>query len=212
MHTFKFVHLGWVLFAALFAVVVGGGFQAATEKVGVVDISKVVENSNYGKANQDTFKKMKAARETLLEFIDSNRVLTIEQATSIRDLSFKVDRTKAEDAKLDSLKADVIAQTKKWQELATKSNLTSEERTLVEDYAKRAQTMGDLAQRWLRDFTNDMQEWADKQKLASVSKAREAIQSVAKTQGYTVVFEIGVAPYGANDLSDAALDAMNAQK
>jgi len=207
MHTFKFVHLGWVLFAALFAVVVGGGFQAATEKVGVVDISKVVENSNYGKANQDTFKKMKAARETLLEFIDSNRVLTIEQATSIRDLSFKVDRTKAEDAKLDSLKADVIAQTKKWQELATKSNLTSEERTLVEDYAKRAQTMGDLAQRWLRDFTNDMQEWADKQKLASVSKAREAIQSVAKTQGYT-----GVAPYGANDLSDAALDAMNAQK
>lgn len=212
MTNFRFSHLGWILFSALLAVVFAGGFQAPTEKVGVVDISKVVEGSNYGKANQETFKKMKSAREALLEFIDNNRVLTVEQATSIRDLALKMDRQKPEDAKLDSLKADVIAQTKKWQELATKPNLTSEERTLVEEYAKRAQTTADLSQRLFRDFTNDMQEWADKQKLASVSKARDAIQTVAKAQGYNVVFEIGVAPYGANDLTDAALDAMNAQK
>ena len=35
---------------------------------------------------------------------------------------------------------------------------------------------------------------------------------MAKAQAFTVVFEVGVAPYGANDVTDAALKAMNAKK
>jgi polyribonucleotide nucleotidyltransferase len=78
-------------------------------------------------------------------------------------------RTPEEDAKLESMKADAVAQTKRWQALNTKSDISAEERTLMEEYAKRAQTMNDQAQKWVKEFTNEMQTWADRQKLASLA-------------------------------------------
>jgi Skp family chaperone for outer membrane proteins len=212
MRNTRFLQLGWFLFVATFGVFVATGFQDNATKIGVVDISKVVEGSDFGKQNQDSFNQMKKAREDLLEFIDTYRVLTPEQATKIRDLSLKPNPSKEDSATLESTKAEVIASNKKWQELNTKTNLSAEDRTLIEDYAKRSQTMNEVAQRWFREFTNDMQSWADKQKMASIDKARTAINEVAKTQGYSVVFEVGVAPYGANDITDATLAAMNAKK
>ncbi len=208
----RFLQFGSVLCAAVAAIALAGGFQAQTEKVGVVDFSKVIEASEYGKAGQVSFTKLKADRETLLQFIDNYRVLTIEQATNIRDLSLKQDRSKEEEAKLESLKADVIAQSKKWQALATKSDMSAEDRALIEDYAKRAQSMGDTMQRWYKDFSNDLTTWSDKQKIEGIAKARAAVQEVAKAQGYSMVFEASVAPYSANDLTDATLAAMNAKK
>jgi hypothetical protein len=69
-----------------------------------------------------------------------------------------------------------------------------------------------VAQLYLREFTQEMQGWADKAKGDSLERARGAVQDVAKAQAFTVVFEIGIAPYGANDVTDAALQAMNAKK
>ncbi|AIE85177.1 OmpH family outer membrane protein [Fimbriimonas ginsengisoli] len=212
MSNLRFLQLGWVVAAAVIGVTVAGGFQDKTDKIGVVDISKVVEQSDFGKANQEMFAKMKTAREGLLEFIDTYRVLTPEQATRIRELSLKANLTKEESAELDRIKAEVVATSKRSTELSTKPNMTPEERNLVEDFARRSQNMNDVATRWFREFTSDMQSWADKQKLDSIEKARAAIQEVAKQQMYTVVFEVGVAPYGANDLSDETLKAMNAKK
>lgn len=212
MQNFRFLQLGWVLAMALVGVLLAGGWQGTTEKTGVVDISKVVELSQFGKQNQESFTQMRVAREGLLEFIDTNRVLTPEQAQQIKDLTLKVNGTAEEKALLDRLKADVIAASKKWAELATKPNLTPEERTLIEDYAKRSQQMNDQAQRWFKEFTNEMQSWADKQKVTSIEKAREAIQEVAKAQGFSIIFEVGVAPYGASDITQAALQAMDAKK
>lgn len=208
----RFLHIGWVLAAALAAVMVAGGFQDQAQKSGVVDIAKIVENSEFGKQNQVVFAQMKKSREEVLEFLDTYRILTAEQAQRIRDLSLKPNPTTEEKAELDRIKADVIAASKKSTELSTKPNLTPEERTLIEEYARRSQTMSEVTQRWLREFTNEMQTWADNQKVQSVAKARKAIQDVAKAQGYNLVFEVGVAPYGANDISDDALKAMNEQK
>lgn len=212
MRNLRFLQLGWVIAAGVIGVSMAGGFQDKAIKIGVVDITKVVEQSDFGKSNQDTFNKMKTAREGLLEFIDTYRVLTNEQAQRIRDLSLKPNLSAAESAELDRQKADVIATSKRSNELATKPNMTPEERTLVEDYARRSQNMNDVASRWFREFTADMQAWGDKQKLDMIDRARSAIQTVAKEQGYTVVFELGVAPFAANDISDDALKAMNAKK
>lgn len=204
--------LGWILFAALLGGVAASGFQDPAQKTAVVDISKVVEGSDYGKSSQQTFAQMKQAREELLEFIDTNRVLTTEQAQKLRDFALKPTLTEPEKAEMERIKADVVAAYKRWNELATKPTLAPEERTLLQDYATRSQAMNEYAQRLLNQFSNEMAAWADKQKLESVDKARAAIQEVAKAQGYTVVFEIGVAPYGANDLTAASLTAMNAKK
>jgi Skp family chaperone for outer membrane proteins len=204
--------MGWIVAAVLGGVMLGTGFQSADIKMGVVDIASVVERSQLGKKNQSDFAAMKAAREGVLEFIDDHRVLTNEQAIKFRDLSIKMNRNAGENAELEKLKADIIASDKNAKALSVKQNLTAEERGLMQEYSNRAQSMEQLAQRWYREFTSEMQTWADKQKADSLDKARKAIQLVGKQQGYTIILESGVAPYCANDISDAALKALDEQK
>lgn len=203
--------MGWACAALLGGFIVVSGFQDANQKIGVVDLATVVEQSNFGKQNQTAFTQMKSSREGVLEFVDTYRVLTAEQATRFKDLSVKPSITEAEKAELERIKADVIAADKKSKELNTKQNLTPEERTLMQEYANRSQGLELTAQRWYREFTTELQQWTEKQKIDSINKARDAVREVARTQGYSVVFESSVAPYGANDLSDAALKAMNAK-
>ncbi|HWD38095.1 MAG TPA: OmpH family outer membrane protein [Fimbriimonas sp.] len=212
MKQIRFLQLGWAAFLALAAVMVGVGFQTPTEKIGVADINRLMVDSDFGKSLQAQLDKMRAARQDLLSFIDSNRVITMDQAYQLRDLSLKPSLTKEEQAQLDSLKAAIVAASKKWTELATKPNMTPEERTLVQDYADRAQKMAQTGNRWVQDFSNDLADWAAKQKADGNQRARGAIQDVAKAQGYTMVYDSVFAPYGANDLTDAALAAMNAKK
>ena len=59
MQNVRFLQLGWLVAIALIGVLVGAGFQDSTSKIGVVDISKVVEGSDFGKENQDSFATMK---------------------------------------------------------------------------------------------------------------------------------------------------------
>lgn len=206
----KLSKLGWVAAAALIGIVVASGFQDTSLKIAVVDIAQVVEKSNLGKSNQAIFANMKKNREDFLQFIDDNRVLTSEQAQELRALWLKDAPTAEEKTRMERIKADVVASYKKWNEIGSQTKaLTAEDRTLLDEYAKRGQAMELLARRLFNDFTNEMQAWADKQKVASIDKARTAIQGIAKTQGYTIVFEVGVAPYGANDLTQPALAAMN---
>jgi len=212
MNNVRFLHLGWVIAAAFIGISVAGGFQDPTSKIGVVDITKVIDSSDFGKANNETFQKMKTTREGILEFIDTYRVLTIDQAQRIRDLSLKPNPTPNDTAELERIKAEVVRDSKRSTELATKQTLTPEERTLMEEYARRSQTMNDVASRWFRELLGEMEGWATEQKLKGIERARASIQEVAKTQGYNVVFEVGIAPFGANDLTDAALKTMNAKK
>jgi Skp family chaperone for outer membrane proteins len=206
------LQLGWVLFLALAVAVLAVGFQNPTEKVGVADVNRLLDQSDFGKSLQAQLDKMRAARQDVLTFIDQYRVLTVDQATQIRDLSLKPNLTKEEQAQLDSIKANVVAANKKWTELATKANMTPEDRTLVQDYSDRNQRMADLGNRWVHDFSSDLAEWAAKQKSEGNTRARSAIQEVAKSQGYSMVYDSVFAPYGVNDITDAALTAMNAKK
>ena len=210
MNMDKLSRIGWVAAIAVIGIAVASGFQDTAVKMAVVDIAEVVEKSTLGKTNQDAFAKMKKNREDVLQFIDDNRVLTNEQAQELKTIWLKDAPTADEKTRLERIKADVVASRKRWDELGTKQNLTPEDRTLLDEYAKRGQTMELVARRWYNDFTTEMQAWADKQKVSSIEKARTAIQTVAKAQGYTIVFEVGIAPYGANDLTQPALQAMNA--
>lgn len=212
MNKLNFHQIGWAIAAAILGTLMAAGFQEASNKTGVVDIAKVVEGSNFGKNNQSTFQAMKTSREDLLKFLDENRVITMEQAQRLRAVSLKPNPTAEEKAEGDRIRADAVASTKRLQELNAKANLTPEERNLMQEFAQRGQRTADTAQQWFQEFTQEMQRWADDQRVVSLNRARGAIQEVAKAQGYTVVFEVGVAPYGANDLTDSALQAMNAKQ
>lgn len=203
---------GWIVAAGLAGVMIGSGFQTPSLKLGVVDLNAVIDKSEVGKATKKNFDDMKAAREAILEFIDQYRILTIEQANRVRELMLKKERTKPEDAELDRLKADIIATSKRSQELATKANLTPEERTLVEEYSRRSQIINDLSNRWLREFADEMKNWVSDRKDENYQKARAAVNEVAAKDGYTMVFEGTVALYGANDITDPTLAALNAKQ
>ncbi len=205
----KFQKIGWTVAAGLVGVLVATGFQDTAVKIGVVDVTQVVTKSNFGTQSKATFDTMRKTREDLLQFIDTNRVLTNEQAQQLRDLWLKDNPTAEDTSKIERIKADVVASNKRWTELSTKTTLTQDDRTLLDEYAKRGQNMDMIMQKWLNDFNTEVQAWADKQKAASYDKARAAVQTVAKAQGYTIVFDVSIAPYGANDLTDPALKAMN---
>ncbi|RYG19163.1 OmpH family outer membrane protein [bacterium] len=207
----RIYQFGSALSLLLLGVLVAGGFQAAADKNGVADINWLVDNSNFGKGARETLNRMRTSREEVLSFIDTNRVLTVDQATKLRDLTLKEGKTPAEQAELDTLKATIVATNKKWTELATKGTLTPEERTTLQDYSERAQRMTDLGKQWVNTFTNEIESFLDKQKAEGSARAREAINSTAKAQGYTMIYDKVFAPYGANDLTEAALAAMNAK-
>lgn len=203
---------GWLAAAVLLGALVASGFQAPSLKLGVVDVNGIIEKSDFGKEGSLKLAALKKSRQDVLEFVDTYRVLTPEQASRIRELGVKDARTKEEDAEFERLKSDVVAANKRLQELSTKTNLTPEERTLLEEYARRSQNMNEQATRWLREFTDEISTWVDGRKAQSYDRARAAVAEVAAKDAYTLVFEGSVAPYGANDVSDAALAAMNAKK
>ena len=203
---------GWIVAAGLFGIMLGSGFQTPSLKLGVVDLNTVIDKSDFGKQNKKMFDDMKKVREDLLEFIDQYRVLTLEQAQKLRELSLKPDKTRTDEAEIERIKAEIIAASKRSQELATKANLTPEERTLVEEYARRSQTMNEISTRWLREFANEVQNWVSDQKQQSYDRARAAVSEVAAKEAYTMVFEGSVALFGSNDISEPTLAAMNAKK
>jgi Skp family chaperone for outer membrane proteins len=56
-----------------------------------------------------------------------------------------------------------------------------------------------------------MRNWMSDRKDENYQKARVAVNEVAAKDGYTMVFEGTVALYGANDISDPTLAALNAK-
>ena len=206
-----FQRLGWIVAAAVIGVIAATGFQAGFEKVGIVDLSRMVETSELGKRNIAALDAMKNSREGLLKFIDTNRVLTLDQANQARGLWLKDAPAAADTATLNRLKADIEAQAKKNIEISTKANLTPEERTLLQEYASRSASMERLTAEWFDEFRQEIQGSAQQRRMDTLNKARVAAQGVAKAGSYTLVFDSSIAVYAANDLTDEALKAMNAK-
>lgn len=212
MKKFETYKIGWTLAFAMLGVLLAAGFQTATEKIGTVDLGKVMDDSDMGKGSQDRLNKMNQDRIAVLQFMSENRVLTEDQAKRIRELSLKMDRSKDEQSELDRIKAEVVASSKRANELNNKASLTPEEHTLLDDFARRSQTTEQVGRRYQQEFLAELDQANEQQKATILKQARDSVQQVAKAQGFSVVFESRVAPYAANDLTLAALTAMNANK
>lgn len=207
----KMSMMGWFVAIGLLGVMVGSGFQAPSLKLGVVDITRIISDSEYGKESQRILNEMKKSRMTLFAFIDDYRVLTIEQANRLRELMLKPTRTKEEDAEMERIKAEVVVASKKSQEISTKPNLNAEDRALLEEYARRSQAMNQALQRWYKEAENEISEYYDSRKVEGFKRARTAVTEVAGKESYTLIFETSVVPFGTNDLTDVSLVAMNAK-
>jgi Skp family chaperone for outer membrane proteins len=212
MRNTKLMQLGWIAAAGLAGILMAGGFQGETNKFAVVDVSQMIEKSTFGQATRKTFDDMKTARQGVLEFLEANQVASAEQVKLLMTLSVKDNPTAEDKTNLDKVKKDILAAKDKQYQLMQKAAPTDEERSLMALYADRTTKVQGQLQQLVAEFTNEIQKWADDQKTVSITKARAAIAEVAKTQGFTVVYEANLVPYCANDLTEPALKAMNAKK
>lgn len=201
--------LGLAVLALVAAIV---GFQGQDSKIGVVDFSGIIEKCDFYKQNSDQLEQMKAVREGLLEFLFTYKAATMEQATRLKELTVKDAPTAAEKTEMQQIKDAVMGSDKTWKELTLKSTHTADETQKLRELASRRQATDELIPRWQQEFEGELQSRYAKVRNDTIDRAREAINQVAKAQGYTVVLRSDVAPYGANDLTDAALKAMNAKK
>ena len=188
------------------------GFQGATEKTGVIDMNKLIVDSEFGKANNAKIQTAAAAREDLLKFIDRYKVLTIDQATKLRDLTLKENPTDKDKQDADAIKKTVVDADKRRNELLAKAEATPDERNQLTDFNNRAALMREMLPQWSEQFNADLGDLQAKLREVTVSRAKEALRDVGKANGYTVILETQVAPFGANDVTEAATKAMNAKK
>jgi Skp family chaperone for outer membrane proteins len=188
------------------------GFQGATEKTGIVDMNRLIVDSEFGKTNNQKLQTMAAAREDLLKFIDRYKVLTMDQATRLRDLSLKDAPTDRDKLDADAIKKQVIEADKKRNELLAKAEATADERNQLTDFNNRAALMREMLPQWGDQFNGELSDAQSKLREAAITRAKDALKEVGKAGQYTVILENQVAPYGANDVTDAAIKAMNAKK
>lgn len=204
------LYSGWIAAAAMAVIFFGSGFQATAEKTGVVDLNKVIQDSNTGKTNSTKLNQALAKRRGLLDFITTYTVMTVEQANQLKTLELKDPQTEADKAAVDKIKKDVQASDKARADLMTKQNLTEADRRQIQEYSERARRMEDLAQVWDREFSNDLSNLREQLQQSTIDLAKAALARVAKQQGFTTVLETTVAPYGANDLTAPTVTSMNA--
>jgi len=208
----KFDKMGWFVAVALAGVMCGTGFKAPGDKVGSVDINKVFMDSDYSKKQQETLRTAKATRVAVLELINTYRVMKPEDALRFHDLSIK-DKPIAD----DKVEQDKISQSAKdadatYRALATKSSPTPAELAQIEEFNRRKDALAQLQQKWTQEFNEQMGALNEKVQNDALAKVRDIVSQVAKDQGFSVVFNSQVAPYSANDITDAATKLMNKAK
>jgi Skp family chaperone for outer membrane proteins len=205
-------NLGWLAAAALAGVLVFSGFQSAQEKSAVVDMNRVIADSKLGKKNRADFDTMVVSREELLKYLDANRLATQEQAGKLRAFALKgAPLTEAERREDERIKGEIAAAMKAFGDLNQKQSPTDQERIQLQDFNQRTRTMGLTLNNWNQEFTEELSRKQAENRRTEIEKAREALSAVSKKGAYSVVFEMQVAPFGANDLTADAIKELDSK-
>jgi Skp family chaperone for outer membrane proteins len=208
----KFERLGWIVAAVLAGSMVGVGFQDKTEKTGSVDLHKVFDESDYAKKQTEVLRNMGTVRAGVLEFVHSNIHMKPDDAAKFRRLSLLEAPTAPDTADLQRLKSDAITNEGNFTTLQTKSNPGADVMAQIDEMNKHRDANNALLEQWNRDFTTEVQTKQENLRNDTLTRVKDAVQQVAKAQGYSIVFAQDVAPYSANDLTAEALVAMNKKK
>lgn len=204
--------MGWVVSAALLATIVGTGFQAKSDKVGIVDMGSLMTRSDLVTAGRNNLQTAYKQRQDVLEFVQTYPVFTTQQANRFRELSLKANLTAAEKTELDKIKNDVKDADGKFTALQQKQNPTAADSQQLAEFGRRGQELSTLLQQWRQQFNDELTKQQEDNQSAAVQRAKESINEIGKAQGFTLIFVKDVAPYAQNEITNDALKAMNAKK
>lgn len=188
------------------------GFQGASTKVGSVDVVGVQQGSDYTRQVGETLNAERNRRTDILKFVDTYRSMKREDALRFRDLSLKATLTDAEKTELDRIKNAALESDKRFNDLVQKTNPTPDELKAIEEFRNRQATTGDLLRTWQQEFQQELNQIQNRT-LADVGKrVLGAIRDLGKKQGYSVIYDAQVAPYTANDVTEAVIKELNSKK
>lgn len=180
----------------------GSGFQGQNQKIGVIDSGQVASAIAQAKSLREEEENFKNDRQNVLEFLDRYRVMKREDAIKFKTLSLKANKTEAEKSELEKVKAAAIDAQKKFKDLELKSAPTADELKLLDDYRNRQAEMAELGQSTVKEYDEEIRALRDKNQTSIFEAYKNGVAEVGKKQGYTLVMDKNVAPFGANDISD----------
>ncbi|MEZ0324941.1 MAG: OmpH family outer membrane protein [Fimbriimonas sp.] len=206
----KIEKAGWIAVAVLAGALVTAGFENQAVKNGIVDVEKVFNESTFAKNQSESLRKMGTDRQSVLEFVNQYRTMLGADAEKFKDLTIKTTAlSPAEKTELERIKVDAKTSEDAYRAAITQASPSPELLKKIEDWNRRKDATGDLLQTWQQEFTQEVQTKQASLRSEALVKVRQAIQKVARDQGYSMVFDSNVAPYAANDLTDEALKVMN---
>lgn len=202
---------GLVVAFGIAAVLVGSGFQEGPQKVGVVDLERVIRESKLAGELQIKLSVELARRQDILDFLESNKVMTMEQGNQIVTLSLLESPTEDEKQRLENVKQEVKAATEEYMRLNELNPPSEAERALLMQYGglfrdttRQIEALGATFQRSLQEIEIDAQNDAVKQ-------AYDSTEAIAKKGAYTVVYSRTAAAYAANDVTEEVIAHVDSQ-
>lgn len=205
----KFAYSGWLAAALVIGIVAGTGFQDSM-KLGVVDLSRVITESKLQGEARMRVEAAGAVRQGILQYMDTQEVMTKEQCERFRELELEDDKTDADKMEILAIKSAVTEAIKDLAEIQTKlTELTEDERQRLGGYTASKNTTNRLKQEWAQEFETEWQELASDVEGEMITNAQKAAQAVAEREGYTLVFSVTAAIYAANDITEKAIEEAN---
>jgi Skp family chaperone for outer membrane proteins len=187
------------------------GFQQGQEKIATVNLEKVMVECSLGVSARAKITARGKVLEDMVKYMDANNVMSVDQATKIRDLTMKDSPNEADKAQLAGVQAEVKKSMDAWNALLEKKSPTKEEldamnklnanRTAMDGFLKGLQ--GDLQ----RDFSTYQGTQIDEVYKA----AKAAIKETAAKKGYTIVLNQSAVVFSVNEsTNDITADATKA--
>jgi Skp family chaperone for outer membrane proteins len=191
-----------VVALGLVALLLGSGFQGANQKIGVIDSGQVASAIAQAKNLRDDEEKFKTDRQNVLEFLDRYRVMKRADAETFKKLSLKPNITDAEKAELEKVKSAAVEAQKKFKDLELKSSPTADELKQLDEFRNRTAEMVEIGGAAVKEYEEDIRALKEKNQTAVFEAYKNGVSEVGKKQGFTLVLDKNVAPFGANDISD----------
>jgi Skp family chaperone for outer membrane proteins len=208
----KILGLGWLVAGAMGVMMIASGFQATGVKAGVVDMQRILSESAAGKKVRDDMSVQVDLRQGLLQFVNTNKVVSAEQADKLKTLTLKPGATQADKDEVERIKTAIRNATKKFNDLLVKASLTDSEKIEYNTMNEQRRNADTMLGQWNQEFSGDLNTLQDEMLAGVLKKAREAVQAVGKKDAYTMIFPTTVAVYASNDITDAAIKAVDEAK
>ena len=200
----KLDKLGWVAAAGLAGAWFVMGFDGNSMKFATVDLEKVFQESDAFKQGNGQLQQYAEPFVQALQWVKNNQV--IKPADALAYVTIAVD-PKGDKDKLTQLTNEAQTEQAKFSTLVTTQTPTEAQKQELTEYQGRRQQNGELFQKKSSEFDNVIKQKETELRSSALEKVREEIKEIASKQGYTVIYNVEVAPYAQNDITAEALKA-----